>query len=138
MISAQCPECEATVPCDDDTVVGEGLQVAVHGRQPDRFTVGPQRRVDVLRAAEPAGRAQRIPDRTALPRRPVPRGCHGTSLPGTIPRFRWHGHTYAATGGQEQTRWRSPYAPSIRRTGGQYLAAASTPDGNAASAREYG
>lgn len=30
--------------------------------------------------------------------------------------------SYAAIGGQAQTRLRSPYAPSIRRTGGQYFA----------------
>ena len=37
--------------------------------------------------------------------------------------------------GQEQTRLRSPKAPSIRETGGQYLSAASTPTGKTAVAR---
>src|SRR3954467_13334078 len=31
------------------------------------------------------------------------------------------GSAKASGGGQEQTRWRSPYAWSIRATGGQYL-----------------
>ena len=35
----------------------------------------------------------------------------------------------ASGGGQEQTRLRSPYAPSMRRTGGQYFAVRSTPAG---------
>src|SRR5215218_6754042 len=43
----------------------------------------------------------------------------------------------ASGGGHEQTRLRSPYAPSIRRTGGQYLARGSTPAGKVASSREY-
>ena len=35
----------------------------------------------------------------------------------------------ASGAGQEQTRLRSPQAPSIRRTGGQYLVFATTPAG---------
>ena len=40
----------------------------------------------------------------------------------------------ASGGGQEQTRWRSPYAWSMRATGGQYLSG-SGPVGNAATSR---
>ena len=50
-----------------------------------------------------------------------------------VPRY-----AYASGDGQEQTRFRSPYAPSIRPTGGKYLCAGDTPAGNTASAREYG
>ena len=42
--------------------------------------------------------------------------CAGTGSPG-FP----SGAANASTGGQEQTRLRSPCAPSMRRTGGQYL-----------------
>ena len=45
-------------------------------------------------------------------------------------------YAYASGDGQEQTRFRSPYAPSIRPTGGKYLCAGETPAGNTASARE--
>ena len=38
--------------------------------------------------------------------------------------------------GHEHTRFRSPNAPSMRRTGGQYLSAADTPAGKAASEAE--
>ena len=41
----------------------------------------------------------------------------------------------ASGGGHEQTRFRSPYAPSMRLTGGQYLSAAWTPTGKAAATR---
>src|SRR4051794_34353290 len=40
----------------------------------------------------------------------------------------------ASGGGQEQTRWRSPYAWSTRATGGQYLSGFG-PVGNAATSR---
>jgi hypothetical protein len=43
--------------------------------------------------------------------------------------------SYAEGAGQEQTRFRSPNAPSIRRTGGQYLLARETPAGKAATSR---
>lgn len=43
--------------------------------------------------------------------------------------------SYASSGGQEQTRFRSPNAWSMRRTGGQYLSAAETPAGKTASSR---
>ncbi len=50
-----------------------------------------------------------------------------------VPRY-----AYASGDGQEQTRFRSPYAPSIRPTGGKYLCAGETPAGKTPSAREYG
>ena len=47
-------------------------------------------------------------------------------------------YAYASGDGQEQTRFRSPNAPSIRPTGGKYLCAGDTPAGKTASALEYG
>ena len=43
---------------------------------------------------------------------------------------------YSSTGAQVQCRFRSPYALSMRRTGGQYLSR--SPAGNTASRRLYG
>ncbi len=53
MISAQCPECEATVPCDDDTVVGEvvpcpdcGADLEVSALRPPLLVLAPPEEED--------------------------------------------------------------------------------------------
>ena len=48
--------------------------------------------------------------------------CAGTGSPG-FPSGAEVVSANASTGGQEQTRLRSPWAPSTRRTGGQYFVA---------------
>src|SRR5579872_4065562 len=47
-------------------------------------------------------------------------------------------YSYASMGGQAQTMCLSPYALSIRATGGQYLLSRVHGTGNAALSREYG
>ena len=67
---------------------------------------------------QPTGRLQVL--QPGLPGRATHAGAHSANASG---------------GGHAQTRLRSPYAWSIRATGGQYLSG-STPVGNTASSRE--
>ena len=63
------------------------------------------------------------------------RAPNGPSTAGADGPFGAGHSSNASGGGQAHTRLRSPNAPSMRRTGGQYFESRSTPGGNAAVCR---